>query len=84
VNKTATGDCDFSPTRIFKVTWSGFSDTWPAAGDILANYKMDAGDQQQMMAAVDSRGEDINAVVAAYIDANAASVDTLINAAKSR
>jgi ABC-type proline/glycine betaine transport system substrate-binding protein len=37
-----------------------------------------------MMAAVDSRGEDINAVVAAYIDANAASVDTLINAAKSR
>jgi glycine betaine/proline transport system substrate-binding protein len=66
------------------VTWSGFNDTWPAAGDILANYTMDAGDQQQMMAAVDSRGEDINAVVAAHIDANAAAVDALIKAAKSR
>ena len=84
VNKSATGDCEFSPTRIFKVTWSGFNDTWPAAGDILANYTMDAGDQQQMMAAVDSRGEDINAVVAAHIDANAAAVDALIKAAKSR
>ena len=84
VNKSATGDCDFSPTRIFKVTWSVFNDTWPAAGDILANYTMDAGDQQQMMAAVDSRGEDINAVVAAHIDANAAAVDALIKAAKSR
>jgi len=84
VNKSATGDCDFSPTRIFKVTWAGFNDTWPAAGDILANYTLEAGAQQQMMAAVDGRGEDINAVVAAHIDANAAAVDALISAAKSR
>ena len=84
VNKLATGDCDFSPTRIFKVTWAGFNDTWPAAGDILANYTLEAGAQQQMMAAVDGRGEDINAVVAAHIDANAAAVDALISAAKSR
>ncbi len=84
VNKSATGDCDFSPTRIFKVTWAGFNDTWPAAGDILANYTLEVGAQQQMMAAVDGRGEDINAVVAAHIDANAAAVDALISAAKSR
>ena len=84
VNKSATGDCDFSATRIFKVTWAGFNDTWPAAGDILANYTLEAGAQQQMMAAVDGRGEDINAVVAAHIDANAAAVDALISAAKSR
>ena len=58
--------------------------TWPAAGDILANYTLEAGAQQQMMAAVDGRGEDIGAVVAAYINANAGAVDALINAAKSR
>ena len=60
------------------------NNTWPAAGDILANYTLEAGAQQQMMAAVDGRGEDINAVVAAHIDANAAAVDALISAAKSR
>ena len=76
MNKSATGDCDFSPTRIFKVTWAGFNGTWPAAGDILANYTLEA--------AVDGRGEDINAAVAAHIDANAAAVDALISAAKSR
>ena len=84
VNKDATGDCDFSPTRIFKVTWSGFNDTWPMAGEILANYTLDANSQQLMMAAVDGRGEDIDGVVAAYIDANAGAVDALINAAKSK
>ena len=84
VNPNATGDCDFSPTRIFKVVWSGFDDTWPMAGEILRNFSMDAGEQQSMMAAVDSRGEDINAVVAAFIDANSSSVDGLISAAKAK
>ena len=83
-NPNATGDCDFSPTRIFKVVWSGFDDTWPMAGEILKNYSMDAGDQQNMMAAVDSRGEDINAVVAAWMDANSGAVDSLIAAAKAK
>lgn len=84
VNPNATGDCDFSPTRIFKVVWSGFDNTWPMAGEILRHFSMDAGDQQSMMAAVDSRGEDINAVVAAFIDANSSSVDGLISAAKAK
>lgn len=84
VNPNATGDCDFSPTRIFKVVWSGFDDTWPMAGEILRNFSMDAGDQQSMMAAVDSRGEDINAVVGAFVDANSSSFDGLISAAKAK
>ena len=84
VNPDATGDCDFSPTRIFKVVWSGFDDTWPMAGEILRSYAMDAGDQQLMMAAVDSRGEDINAVVNAWIDANSGAVDSMIAAAKAK
>lgn len=84
VNKNATGDCDFSPTRIFKVTWSGFNETWPMANEILVNYTLDAASQQNMMAAIDGRGEDINKVVAAYIEANAGSVNALIKAAKSK
>ena len=46
---------------------------------------LDGSEESKILAAIkEIRGEDINAVVAAYIDANAASVDTLINAAKSR
>ena len=84
VNKYETGDCDFIPTRIFKVVWSGFNDTWPLAGEILANYKLDAGDQQLLMAAVDGRGEDIDRVVKNYLRKNMSSVDALIRAAKAK
>lgn len=84
VNPDATGDCDFSPTRIFKVVWSGFDSTWPMAGEILKNYSMDANDQQLMMAAVDSRGEDINKVVGEWMAANSAAVDSMIAAAKAK
>jgi glycine betaine/proline transport system substrate-binding protein len=84
INPNATGDCDFLPTRIFKVTWSGFGDTWPVAGEILAQYSMDAGDQQNMMAAIDGRGEDINAVVAEFVASKSAEIDAMIAAAKSK
>lgn len=83
VNPNATGDCDFSPTRIFKVTWSGMADTWPMADALLKLYTLDAGDQQNMMAAVDGRGEDIDKIVAAYISANASSIDAMIAKAKA-
>lgn len=83
VNPDMTGDCDFSPTRIFKVTWSGMADTWPMANELLKLYTLDAGDQQNMMAAVDGRGEDIDKVVAAYMDANAAAIDSMIAKAKA-
>jgi len=84
VNPNATGDCDFLPTRIFKVTWSGFNDTWPVAGEILAQYSMDAGDQQNMMAAIDGRGEDIDAVVAKFVASKSAEIDAMISAAKAK
>ncbi|NDA08111.1 MAG: glycine/betaine ABC transporter substrate-binding protein [Alphaproteobacteria bacterium] len=83
VNPNATGDCDFSPTRIFKVTWAGMAETWPMAAALLKMYTLDAPSQQNMMAAVDGRGEDINKVVAAYVDANAGSIDAMISKAKS-
>ena len=83
VNKNATGDCDFSPTRIFKTTWSGMSDTWPMADQLLKMYTLDASDQQNMMAAVDGRGEDIKDVVAKYINSNASAIDAMIAKAKA-
>jgi glycine betaine/proline transport system substrate-binding protein len=84
VNPNATGDCDFLPTRIFKVTWSGLNDTWPVAGELLAQYTMDAGDQQVMMAAIDGRGEDIDAVVAEFVASKSADIDAMIAAAKAK
>ena len=83
VNKNATGDCDFSPTRIFKATWSGMSDKWPLAAELLKMYELDAGDQQNMMAAVDSRGEDIKKVVAAFVESKAGEIDAMIAKAKA-
>jgi len=83
VNKSATGDCDFSPTRIFKVTWAGMGDKWPLAEQLLKMYELDAGDQQNMMAAVDSRGEDIKKVVAAFVDSKSGEIDAMIAKAKA-
>ena len=84
VNPNATGDCDFLATRIFKVTWSGFDDKWPLAGELLAQYTFDASDQQKMMAAIDSRGEDMDDVVAAFMASISADVDSMIAAAKAK
>ena len=84
VNPNATGDCDFSATRIFKVTWSGFDDKWPRAGELLAQFTFDATDQQNMMAAIDTRGEAMDDVVAAYMDSKSAEVDSMIAAATAK
>lgn len=83
VNPNATGDCDFSPTRIFKTSWSGMADTWPLAHQLLVDYTFDATNQQNMMAAVDGRGEDIDKVVSAYVNANASAIDKMIANAKA-
>ena len=84
VNPDATGDCDFSPTRIFKVVWSGFEATWPLAGELLAQYTMDANDQQIMMAAIDGHGKDIDAVVADFVASKRADIDAMIAKAKAK
>jgi glycine betaine/proline transport system substrate-binding protein len=83
VNPNATGDCDFIPSRIFKVTWSGMAETWPLAHEILKLYTLDAGDQQAMMAAIDVRGEDLDTVIAAYVAENKSAIDSMIAKAKS-
>ena len=69
VNPDATFDCDFLPSRIFKVAWSGFEEQWPAAYEILEAYQLATEDQQPMMGAVDVDGQSVEEVAAAYVEA---------------
>lgn len=83
-NPDVTGDCNFEPARLFKVTWSGMAETWPLATEILKLYQLDGGDQQTMMGAIDQDGEDLDAVVADYLADNANAIDGMIAAAKAK
>lgn len=70
VNPNAVNDCDFAPSRVFKASWSGLADKWPAAHEILTNYKLRVEDQQPMMGAIDVDGGSVEDVVAAWMGAN--------------
>ncbi|MGB0843878.1 MAG: ABC transporter substrate-binding protein [Alphaproteobacteria bacterium] len=70
VNPDAVNDCDFAPARVFKVTWAGFGEKWPAAMNVLKAVSVDTGAQQSMMAAVDQEGGKVEDVVAAWVAAN--------------
>ena len=72
VNPGATSDCDFPPSRVFKVVWSGFDQKWPDAYQILKNVSISTADQQAMMGAIDQRGDKLEASVAGWMAANEA------------
>ncbi|UXX83770.1 ABC transporter substrate-binding protein [Roseovarius pelagicus] len=69
-NPNAVNDCDFAPTRIFKATWSGFDEKWPAAAEILANFTLNVADQQPLMGKIDVEGQSVEEAVAAWMGAN--------------
>ncbi|MEM9427368.1 MAG: ABC transporter substrate-binding protein [Pseudomonadota bacterium] len=69
-NPDATMDCGFSPSRIFKASWAGMEEKWPAAYEILTNYQLAVEDQQPMMGAVDVDGGAVEDVVAEWMAAN--------------
>ncbi|HEY9039357.1 MAG TPA: ABC transporter substrate-binding protein [Roseovarius sp.] len=69
-NPDATHDCDFAPSRVFKASWSGLADKWPAAGEILANMQLSVEDQQPMMGKVDVDGQSVEETVDAWMQAN--------------
>lgn len=69
-NPDATFDCDFIPTRIFKAAWAGFEEKWPAAYEILENYKLSTEAQQPLMGAVDVDGRGVEDVAAEWVAAN--------------
>lgn len=80
-NPDATMDCGFSPSRIFKASWSGMEEKWPAAYEILSNYSLAVEDQQPMMGAVDVDGGAVEEVVAAWMAANEAKWKPVVDAA---
>jgi len=69
-NPNATHDCDFIPTRIFKAAWSGFAEKWPAAYEIIDNYRLSTEQQEPLMGAVDVDGKSIEEAVSAFLDEN--------------
>ncbi|MGI9494358.1 MAG: ABC transporter substrate-binding protein [Geminicoccaceae bacterium] len=69
-NPNATHDCDFTPTRIFKAAWSGLAEKWPAAYEIIDNYKLSTDQQEPLMGQVDVDGKSVEEVVATFLDEN--------------
>lgn len=81
VNPNATSDCDFLPTRVFKVGWPGIKKTWPAAYEILTHYTLATEDQQPMMGEVDVDGKPLDEVVGTWMAANQAKWKPVVDAA---
>lgn len=80
-NPNAINDCDFAPSRIFKASWSGMEDKWPAAFEILSNYQLSVEDQQPMMGAIDVDGGSVEEVVGQWMADNEASWRPVVDAA---
>jgi len=59
-----------NPPEVHKVLWKGFRDKWPAAYEFLKAFKMDADQQQEMILAVDKKGQDIDTITKAWIDSH--------------
>ena len=72
LNPDVTYDCDWARGHINKIGWIGMKDKWPAAFRLLQDYKLRNEDQIPMMAAIDVRGEDLDAVVGQWVDDNEA------------
>ena len=69
-NPNAVNDCDFIPTRIFKAAWSGFAEKWPAAYEIIDNYRLSTEQQEPLMGQIDVDGLSVEDAVAAFLDEN--------------
>lgn len=69
-NPNEVNDCDFTSTTITKAGWAGLKDKWPAAYEILVNYKLSVEDQQPMMGAIDVDGGKVEEVVAKWMAEN--------------
>lgn len=69
-NPNAINDCDFLPTRVFKAGWSGIEEKWPAAHEILTNFKLSTEAQQPLMGSVDVDGMSVEEVTAIWVAEN--------------
>lgn len=80
-NPNATFDCDFPPTRIFKVAWSGLDEKWPAAAEILRNLNVTVAQQEPMLVKVDVDNQPLDQVVAEFLAATEDTWRPIVDAA---
>lgn len=63
-------DCGKPRGPIWKVGWSGVKDKWPGAYKAIKAFNISNDEMAKMIAAVDLDGQELDAVVAAWIDEN--------------
>ncbi|TPL23481.1 glycine/betaine ABC transporter substrate-binding protein [Mesorhizobium sp. B2-4-9] len=70
--KSQDNDHCINPPEVHKVVWSGFKEKWPAAYEFLQAFREKAAAQQQMVLAIDKKGQPIETVVNDWVDQNEA------------
>jgi len=70
INPDMTYDCNWQGGHVDKVAWVGMKDKWPAAHAFLSSFQLTKPQQVPMLGAIDNRGEDLDTVVKAWVDAN--------------
>lgn len=63
-------DCGKPRGPIWKVGWSGVKDKWPGAYKAIKAFNISNDEMAKMIAAVDLEGQELDAVVANWIDEN--------------
>lgn len=70
MNPNEVHDCGFQQTTIEKVAWSGMKDKWPAAFELLQEFKLGADEQSQMIYQVDEKRVPVEQVAQEWVDKN--------------
>ena len=63
-------DCGKPTGPIWKAGWAGLKDKWPGAYEAIKAFNVSTEEMNDMVAAVDLEGEDVDAVVAKWIAGN--------------
>ena len=70
VNPDLAYDCGKPSGPIWKVAWAGVKDKWPGAYAKIQNFNLNNDEMGQMITAIDLDGQDLNAVVADWLENN--------------
>ena len=70
LNPDMTWDCGWPSGWIKKIGWAGMEEKWPAAYSFLSQFQVSNDIQTPLIRAVDSEGEDVEAVTDAWVEAN--------------
>ncbi len=70
VNPDLAYDCGKPRGPIWKAAWSGLKDKWPGAYSTIQAYTLNNAEMSAMVGAVDLDGQEIDAVVANWMETN--------------